>query len=301
MLMRIASCEQSLAKKSQGAFLETDISPEQCRAFISLVHEKLSAKEPFSFIRIGDGEAHCLPYEPHLTAFTEGDAKGRERVWWGETLSAPEREKLSARVGRAIWSADCLGIPTTARFLRDLRLTEDDALEGGLRGRSSRGLRAVLHALENVELFRPPGLPLPFYASCHLHQDLARWRLYEELFDGVREAVVISCHPQLPEEINRRFGVSIAASIVVPPRYATRPLMNERIGDTRSLPSMLDEIIEKIDDLPRNRLVLVGAGYLGKVLVASAKSRGGVVLDLGSIFDYWVGLRTRGYLDISSG
>jgi len=47
--------------------------------------------------------------------------------------------------------------------------------------------------------------------------------------------------------------------------------------------------------------VLIGAGYPGKILVDVARARGGVALDLGSIFDYWLGLRTRSYLDIDSG
>jgi hypothetical protein len=43
----------------------------------------------------------------------------------------------------------------------------------------------------------------------------------------------------------------------------------------------------------------VGAGYLGKRLVDLAKMRGGVALDLGSIFDHWVGINTRSYMDLA--
>jgi hypothetical protein len=62
---------------------------------------------------------------------------------------------------------------------------------------------------------------------------------------------------------------------------------------------MLDEVAENLGDLPRNRLVLVGAGYLGKWLVDVSRARGGVALDVGSIFDYWMGLKTRSYLDLN--
>ena len=53
-------------------------------------------------------------------------------------------------------------------------------------------------------------------------------------------------------------------------------------------------------DLPRNRLVLVGAGLLGKLLVSEARARGGIALDIGSIFDHWLGFRTRSYLDLNA-
>jgi hypothetical protein len=44
--------------------------------------------------------------------------------------------------------------------------------------------------------------------------------------------------------------------------------------------------------------VIVAAGYLGKWIAYQAALRGGVALDLGSIPDYWMGKRTRGYLDL---
>jgi hypothetical protein len=57
-------------------------------------------------------------------------------------------------------------------------------------------------------------------------------------------------------------------------------------------------VLDEMGDLPLGRLVLVGAGYPGKWLVSEARRRGGIALDLGSIFDYWLGLNTRSYLDL---
>jgi len=47
------------------------------------------------------------------------------------------------------------------------------------------------------------------------------------------------------------------------------------------------------------RMVLVGAGYLGKWIVHQAKAAGGIALDIGSIADYWMGLKTRSYQDLA--
>ncbi|HEY6578831.1 MAG TPA: hypothetical protein VIY09_05875 [Rhizomicrobium sp.] len=294
MLHRISACETELERQYPGSLFHTDILPGQRRAFVSLVHERLAAGRSFSFIRIGDGEAACLPYEPRLAGHAAADARDRERIWWGEPLSEPVRNRMAPRVARAMWDADCIGIPTTSRFLRELKLLREDTLETSLTG---RGLRSILYCSERLSDLRSPGLPLPILTSCHLHQDLALWNGYGELFDGVKEVVLVSCHPELADWVATRFGVQVAANVVLPPDRVTGPLLAIRAA-SGNLPEMLDAVVDEIGDLPRGRLVLVGAGYPGKLLVSIASRRGGVALDLGSIFDYWLGLNTRSYLDL---
>jgi hypothetical protein len=67
--------------------------------------------------------------------------------------------------------------------------------------------------------------------------------------------------------------------------------MGERI-----LPEVLDGLLGELDADLSGRLVVVGAGYAGKVIVHEARKRGAVALDLGSVMDYWIGASTRSYL-----
>ncbi|MGH6878480.1 MAG: hypothetical protein ACREHV_14055 [Rhizomicrobium sp.] len=295
MLRRVSACEARLECLYPGSLFHTDILPGECRAFVALVRERLAVKKAFSFVRIGDGEAACLPYEPRLAGHAAADAKDRERIWWGKPLSDQARDRMAPRIARAMWDADCIGIPTTSRFLRELNLLREDALDTSLTG---RGLRSVLYCSERVSELRSPGLPCPILTSCHLHQDLALWNCYGELLDGAREIVFVSCHPELAEWSAAHFGVRIAGNIVLPPDRVTAPLLKTRAVASGDLPELLDTVIDEIGDLPRGRLVLVGAGYPGKLLVSIASQRGGIALDLGSIFDYWLGLNTRSYLDL---
>jgi hypothetical protein len=292
LLTRTVMLQQALTEKAQLALFDTDVSVAQCRAFISLVRRKLETKTPFSFVRLGDGESSCLPYEPYLAAFAEEDAADRERTWWGGALSRDQRATMSAQVAHAVWTADCIGIPTVSRILRDIKLEETGALENG---RTGRGLRAVLHAVENLERFRAD---VPIFTSCHLHQDIARWDLYGELFNGIDELVLVSCHPGLSDIVAKRFNVKIAANILVSPRHASLPHIRDRSSDARPLPEMLMDVMREVEDVSQNRLVLVGTGYLGKLVTEHAKRHGGVALDLGSIFDYWMGIATRSYVDL---
>ncbi len=296
ILHRVLALERTLASSAPMALFDTDVSEAQCLQFVALVHDRLASGTGFSFIRVGDGESSSLSYEGHLSEFEEADRADRERAWWGAELAASERAKISRQVASAIRNADCVGIPTVSRILRDVKLSEDDELESG---RTGRGLRSIIHAFENSARTGAPRSALQGFASCHLHQDLARWNLYPRLLARSEEIVLISCHPGLAAAVEQRFGVHVAGSILVPPRFASIPLLRQIPSVSGALPEVIDDVAEKLGDLPRNRLVLVGAGYLGKWLVDLAKVRGGVALDLGSIFDHWIGINTRSYQDLA--
>ena len=297
ILRRVVAMERALASSSPMALFDTDVSEDQCLQFVALVHNRLANGEGFSFIRVGDGESSCLSYEEHLAKFEEPDKADRERVWWGGELNPADRTAVSGQIAAAVWNADCIGIPTVSRILRDIKLSEDDELENG---RTGRGLRAVMHAFEKIGVRGAGRSTQQRFTSCHLHQDLLRWNLYPRLFERSEEIVLISCHRGLAVAFEQRFGVRIVGNILVPPRFASIPLMREMPGIPGTLPEVIGEVAKELGDLPRNRLVLVGAGYLGKRLVDLAKARGGVGLDLGSIFDHWIGINTRSYQDLAS-
>jgi tetratricopeptide (TPR) repeat protein len=295
LLGRALALQENLRQHKQITFLDTDVSASEARAFIATVGEKVARKEAFSFVRLGDGEANCLPYEAELQAYASVDADEREEIWWGAPISPEQRTTLARRVLASIRRSDCVGIPTVSRFLRDLALDRDDALT---RTRSGRGLRAVLWAAERGYLEDEKTPKARSYASAHLHQDLERWNLYGELFDGVGEIVCVTCHPDLPDVLHSLFGVRTARSLLIPPRSATARLMRKRTTDSRTLPAMVEEVIDTMETVVANRLVVVGAGYLGKWIADEARGQGGVALDLGSMLDYWIGLKTRSYLDL---
>jgi hypothetical protein len=294
-LERVAGCEDALAASSTATIFDTDISAAQCRRFVTAVRERLACQKPFSFVRIGDGEAACLSYEPGLNALASLDAADRERIWWGKPLASAVRTKMAAKVARAMWDADCIGIPTLPRFLRELELTGNDALEDKLTG---RGLRAILYNMERYGEIRSPYLPPPIFTSCHLHQELERWNLYEELLGDAGNVVLVSCHPGLADWMAGKFHIGIGGNILLPPDRVSGPMLGARVPAARDLPDILGETIDKVASVSANALVLVGAGYPGKLLVDAARAHGGVALDLGSIFDYWLGINTRSYLDL---
>jgi tetratricopeptide (TPR) repeat protein len=287
--------QESLIAAGAQCLFETDISIEEGREFIGWARRKLAGGAPFSFIRIDDGESNALGYEPELASHFEHDAAAREFQWWGRTLDPAERTELGERVRHAMEQADCVGIPTIPRILRDLRLEEHQDLSAHQTG---RGLRAVLRTYEQPASFqsaRGGGL----LTSSRLNQDLQRWDLYPELFDGIGEIVAVSCYADLPDAMQTLFGAKVVRNILIPPRHASMATFGDRPREPGLLPLIMGNTIEQLEDWPRGRLVVVGAGYAGKVIIHEAKLRGGCVLDLGSSVDYWVGAKTRSYLDLA--
>lgn len=285
-------CVYTHAKRaSPGSLLESDVARADAEAFVTMVRDHLSSAKPFSLIRLGDAEANAFEYEPSLARFYLADAAERERSWWGRELSIDARADMAAKVREAAWGATTLGIPGAGRVLRDLDLTDEVVLN---KGRSGRGIRTVIRA---VDLRLASGAALPTFVSFSIHQDLLRHGLYPELLGGVRDVVTISSHPGLPDVLRERFGVVSAANIALRSAHSLRDTV-EQARDAFALPDQCDEIIAALPRDLDGKLVIVAAGYLGKWIAHQAKLRGAVALDLGSVPDYWMGKRTRGYADI---
>jgi hypothetical protein len=295
LLARTLALESTLAAHAD-ALLDTDISDDECRVFIRRVRDHLSRRDAMSFIRINDAESNAFPYEAHLAEHFESDAGEREVVWWGRPMPSDLRAVMAARVAEAAWQADVIGLPNFGRILRDVHLAENDDLS---HSRTGRGLRTVLAAFEKWGDMRPAALPPPLFTSANLHQDLQRWNLYGELFDGAGDVVLVSCHPDLPEALKAAFGAGVAANIVVPARHLTIPLLKKRAETAHILPEIIDDVVNEVRARAPGRMVVIGAGYLGKWIAHQAKLAGGVALDVGSAADYWMGLKTRSYQDLA--
>ena len=146
-----------------------------------------------------------------------------------------------------------------------------------------------------------PGLAGKVLTSAHLPQgDLERWDLYGELFDGIANVVLVSCHPTLPEVLKTRFAVETVKHVLMPPGDLMREIQHRPLADDELPTRDLERALRELGDWPSGRLVLVGAGYAGKVIIDGRRDTGGgIALDLGSIFDHWLGVHTRSYQDLA--
>ena len=258
------------------------------------MRERLHAGIPFAFIRLGDGEANALQQASSFAGQFDLDAAEREKVWWGRTLDPTVRDGLAARVRQATFDSDAIGFPAREWFLRDVRLDSGAALAAT---KSGRGLLVVAETLERE--LQCGALAGKILTSAHLPQDLQRWNLYPELFDGVRQVVLVSCHPALPDFLRNKFELETVKHVLIAPGDSMREMEHRALTNNEVPPRSLERALDDLGDSPNAQLVLAGAGYAGKIIIAEARRRGGIALDLGSIFDHWLGRHTRSYQDLA--
>ncbi|HSC17879.1 MAG TPA: tetratricopeptide repeat protein [Rhizomicrobium sp.] len=293
-LVKVTAAESAFRHSRTTCLLDTDIDAECCRSFVRTVREHLANKQPFSLVRLGDGEANAFQEKASLAAQLESDAGEREIVWWGRMLAPEARVALAHQVREAALEADALGFPTREWFLRDVRLDSGRPLSAT---KSGRGLLSVIEALESQ--CRAGLLSDKSLVSAHLPQDLQRWKLYGELLNGAGEVVLVSCHRGLPAATQKLFELRAVHQVLVPPGDSMREMEHRALTDDEVPPNLVNRALAELGSWPQGRLVLVGAGYAGKVIVGEAKRRGGIALDLGSIFDRWMGAHTRSYQDVA--
>ncbi|MGQ9365932.1 glycosyltransferase [Azospirillum sp. A39] len=260
-------------------------------AVVERILEAHAARRPFSLVRLGDGEGNFLPYPAAHADFADGDRAATQCVWWGEArATGPAAGALSADLRAAVRNADVVGVPDLSRLCYGLPIpTAEDPY---LSWHDYRGLLVILHHLlrgpGEGELFAPEQL----ITSCHIHADLSAWGLYERLFDRIRRVALVTCHPSLPDHLARRFGLSVSRVHAIPHESKYGAVFGYGEGEAH-FPGVYERLMATLDVGEPGEVVLVAAGFLGKMYCDRIKRRGGIALDIGSIADHWCRFATR--------
>lgn len=251
--------------------------------------DALAAGRGVGLVRLGDGEAYG--YAPTEIAgiapeaFIE-DNLIRERMWWGTTIDEPRRETIRRRFREAVASADIIGVPSIYRIIRD-RSTPYTRF-GSTGGQ--RGLATVLSQLGEAI---PTAGRILTEERCH--QILFDRSGIEALCKAARRVVVVSCWTREQLRLDAHPDIH---NVVIPGH--TKVAKATGMGpETRALFDTFEaQVTEMAACCAPGTLVLVGAGFLGKVFIAEAKAKGAVALDVGAVLDYLVGFKTRSLADL---
>ena len=212
-----------------------------------------------SVIRLGDGEGAVLGFPEHA----ERRDVARFLKVWLRTDNVPEGalQGFMGELREAVANADVVGLPRMGQ-----------AAKGRLWG-------AVEKAIETH------GLAGSWESTdTALHRLLQHALLYRPLLAG-RDFVGLVTSRDAADDIGRLFGIG---------DIRTHLVRGDRDQPGRAVLPHFPEGYEAIrEDLRvpyRGALFLVGAGAFGKVYCHWIKQRGGIALDIGSMFDSWVGV-----------
>ncbi len=254
--------------------------------------------QPFSLVRLGDGEGNLLRYRDSLKPFTDVDRKATQRTWWGGDLLAGEAgEAVEAEFQDAIRLADVVGIPDLYRVCRSSGGDKTTALGGN--GKNVRGLLATLDFTAGLSPFPDEAAAEPrLLTSCHIHQSLACWGLWDLLLPRFGEVSLVTCHRELAEKLNTDHSVEIGEVHLIPSERRYADAFQSKAGRSH-YPEVFHELGGQLREAGKGRVYLVAAGMLGKIYCKWIKEAGGIALDVGSAADYWCGYQTRGLDEIS--
>lgn len=269
----------------QMKWMDCRLDTEVRDAFIAVIAMKLDEKAAWSLIRLGDGESYAwqsgLPMEQIIM---------REKIWWGAAIQPELRQKISSEVRHSIASADVLGVPSPFRFARDTSID----LEAFSKHRSISGL---LHVLDCVS-----ELPAT-------HRQFTEDRIHQVCFDlptvlslgkhASKVVVVSSLLTDIVRKCLARLDDETPCIYVEVPTHTKTQGNSLYVASDDALPLLYDDINDRIaQEVEPGTLVIIASGIIGKIFCQTVRDNGGVAVDVGSMVDYWVGIKTRSIADI---
>jgi hypothetical protein len=262
----------------------------------SVISDKLQQHNPFSLIRLGDGEGLLLSISDQST---ETDLNYMERHLGTAGVDLDVLTHLRNRLIKSIKGADVIGVRddiVNVNFEHDNFTLPDNEFLESFRARFK--LREVETTLDYLGSRRIAFLHKNL-GSLDLNEKIqycSAWFHYDyhnsgEIFKVLKQQDrigVISCRPQLPGLLKELFGTSV--------NFHEIPGMYQDISGGKVVPGYTEELENTLNqqlvEFP-GMLFLVGGGLYGKLYCQLIKDQGGIALDLGSLFDAWLGIPSR--------
>jgi len=273
-----------------------DFHLQGVHAVSALIDERLEEASPFSLVRIGDGEGLLL---------SMSDRSPRMDLEYLTVHLGPKGLELDFvlglrnRLNESVIEADVIGVRDDivdvgfdvadmdlgrAEFLEKFRkrfkLRE---AERSLDYHGSRRIASAHAALGQMDLDDDRR-----FCSAWFHYDYHTSGAIFRTLSKQKRIGLISCRSRLPGMLEDLFGLSVDF-YPIPDLFRQLPT-----------PDLVPDYVERFEQLLRRRLVdrpgmlfLVGGGLYGKLLCRLIKKQGGVALDLGSLFDAWLGIPSR--------
>jgi hypothetical protein len=226
-----------------------------------LAKEALENKDPWALIRLGDGEYMCM---------SQNKIDYVMNRQFNYTPSQHNLDTISKVVADAYVDADIIGVPT--KFHREEC--------GSYWAKAEEYLNKIRPETENIET-----------CSIDVHSELLHSGLLDELIMSQDELIYVSGR-NLNEGFKRKYpNLKSIKSFIVSAEQKFEPNKAEE----KHYPDQFYKCIDWIESLDaKGKLCLVGAGILGKFYSSLLKKQGGVVCEIGHVFDSWAGKCTRG-------
>ncbi len=229
----------------------------------------------FLFARFGHCESRIMGWR---TTSTRSDADASLRLQLGtDQLSDADLDEMSSKIRDSYRESDYVGLA----MISEGRHKSADYLD---KLNINIPTIAEIYSLNRAQRF----------CDANAHTALLATGQLKRIVSCFEKVVLISCR-DVSYGFAERHGI-VPIQIFVPQEHRTVGLAEEFVLASH-YPDHFHQVLSKIERfVSAGTLVLFGAGFLGKVYGAHAKRQGGVVVDIGSVFDIWAGIKSRGHI-----
>lgn len=221
-----------------------------------------------SLIRISHCEPRTIGYGDY---FSRQDLQKTVDIQWGDRpIDEDALLALPAQMLNAVRNSDFIGIQAPNRKIEHKNAILENA--SYVIGRDFKAFSATAK-----------------YTSANIHLAIGKSPVLFELLKEAKRVWLIT-----GRDVAGALGKRIEREVLWMPIPA-----EHKFSDSTPVDPHFTTVFERVkqqiaSDIQPGDVVLVGAGILGKVYCSLAKDQGAVALDLGSLFDAWAGLTTRG-------
>jgi hypothetical protein len=239
-------------------------------AALRLVLGAIRAARPFCFLRLGDGEGAFLDREAEAVEqpiFTEIRAFWAHR-WCGVDGEHAGLQAAAEALKAGMQEVDLLGVPPASWIRNEL---------------VRRQLRGLVGCLNATSFGMETGARL---ASTTLPLDWQARRMIASVLRHAGTIDLVTCRPNLAPLLEEKLGIRVARIIAIAPPHKERVALSPLLDD-------IARVRAEVQASASGRVVVIGAGFLGKILALDAKRAGAIGLDFGAILDLLAGQHTR--------
>lgn len=237
---------------------------------LQIIKDSLQDKQPLSVVRCGDGEGIVLNGYNDVPALTMVYKRQL-----GATPTIEGHEEIRNGLITAYNNADIIGVPGER--------------EGHNKGKWLQ-VRRQLWEHTNVYGLIPDYDNTDKFASIDFHSHFLDNDYYSELLTGLDTLCYISCR-DITEALKVKYNIKNVHAMIIAPETK----FTSGYTGLPHYPDQYNYIKRWVTKVPvQGNLCLFGAGVVGKVYGAWLKEQGGIAVDIGSVFDSWAGMATRG-------
>ena len=294
-LNAICNMRREICRNSTSAN-PNPVEASEALSDLNRISAMIEEGKPLSLIRIGDGEGSLLAIDalkkvsPNLV---ERNVNIFLEIWFGEATSTfrPELSRLILMLNKAVESADIIGIPDEDWIARDW----NDV--------SLRGVPCLIAATIKAAEVQAKHQQAKLFTSTDIHRKMLESGLIEEISSRRDFLGIVTCR-DITEGLKTRFGIKQIDTYICPSQVKYTYLaghgeyvkMEGELHNEPHYPDAFDRIINSIHVPYQGALFFVGAGLLGKLYCNAIKDKGGIAIDLGSLFDAWANIRSRAFI-----